>query len=97
MNIQSPTRYPLSARTIAVWVCTMLLVSACGSKAPPPSSAPQGQWISIFNGQNLDGWTAKIAGHAVGENYADTFRVENGILRIAYDKYGQFGEQFGGL
>ncbi|MGD9843511.1 MAG: DUF1080 domain-containing protein, partial [Steroidobacteraceae bacterium] len=41
--------------------------------------------------------TAKIAGHAVGENYADTFRVENGILRIAYDKYGQFGEQFGGL
>jgi len=54
-------------------------------------------WISLFNGKDLDGWTIKIAKHPIGENYADTFRVEDGVIKVAYDKYGKFDEQFGHL
>jgi hypothetical protein len=37
--------------------------------------------IQAFNRRNLDGWVAKITGYPLGENYANTFRVENGVLR----------------
>jgi hypothetical protein len=53
------------------------------------------EWISLFNGKNLDGWVPKIAGYPLGENYGDTFRVENGILKVSYDKYPEFGDKFG--
>jgi hypothetical protein len=54
-------------------------------------------WVPIFNGKNLDGWTVKFAHHEVGDNFGDTFRVENGILKVAYDKYPEFGSRFGHL
>jgi len=54
-------------------------------------------WLSLFNGENLDGWTMKIAGFDVGENYANTFRVEDGILSIRYDEYDSFNNKFGAL
>lgn len=54
-------------------------------------------WVSLFNGENLDGWTMKMAGHPLGENYNDTFRVEDGIIKAYYDKYEKFDMQFGHL
>lgn len=54
-------------------------------------------WVTLFNGKNLDGWTPKVTGHPLGENHADTFRVENGVLKVGYDKYPQFGGKFGHL
>ena len=45
---------------------------------------------SLFNGKDLSGWTVKIAGHPLGENFADTFRVEEGIMKVSYDDYKQF-------
>lgn len=54
-------------------------------------------WIPLFNGRDLDGWTVKIAKHPLGVNYADTFRVENGVLKVSYDGYGKFDSQFGHL
>ena len=54
-------------------------------------------WIPLFNGKDLQGWTPKIKGHDLGDNYGNTFRVENGILKVAYDKYPKFGNQFGHL
>jgi len=59
--------------------------------------AADAEWHSLFNGKDLDGWTPKIAKHPVGENYADTFRVEDGVIKVYYDKYGQFDRQFGHL
>jgi hypothetical protein len=59
--------------------------------------AADAQWHSLFNGKDLDGWTPKIAKHAVGENYANTFRVEDGVIKVSYDKYGKFDRQFGHL
>jgi hypothetical protein len=58
-----------------------------------------GNWIQLFNGKDLSGWTPKIKGFELGDNHADTFRVEDGILKVAYDKYqgpyrGRFGHLF---
>ena len=34
----------------------------------------------------------------LGDNYADTFRVEDGVLKVCYDKYdGSFNDRFGHL
>ena len=55
------------------------------------------EWIDLFNGRDLEGWTVKITGHPIGENYADTFRVEDGILKCEYDDYEEFGDRYGHL
>jgi hypothetical protein len=52
-------------------------------------------WIQAFNGKNLDGWVMKISGYPLGENYGNTFRVENGLLKAAYDQYPEFANKFG--
>jgi hypothetical protein len=54
-------------------------------------------WIRLFNGRDLSGWTVKIAKRPLGENHAGTFRVEDGILKVSYDGYDKFNEQFGHL
>jgi hypothetical protein len=54
-------------------------------------------WKSLFNGENLDGWTVKITKHPLGVDPFDTFRVEDGILKVSYDKYSNFDGQFGHL
>jgi hypothetical protein len=54
-------------------------------------------WKPLFNGKDLSGWTIKIAGRPVGENWNDTFRVEDGILKVSYDKWGRFDRHFGHL
>lgn len=63
------------------------------------SSMPQGgeHWRSLFDGKTLAGWTPKIRGFPLGENYRDTFRVKDGAIVVSYDKYDQFGERFGHL
>jgi hypothetical protein len=58
---------------------------------------PVGEWIALFNGKDLEGWTPKIRGYALGENYGNTFRVEDGVLKVGYDQYDQFEERFGHL
>lgn len=64
-------------------------------------SAPARDWRDLFDGRTLDGWVVKLAHHEVGDNYAQTFRVENGVIRVMYDKYnaadGDFGARFGHL
>jgi hypothetical protein len=54
-------------------------------------------WQALFNGRDLAGWTPKIRGHELGDNYAATFRVTGSLLTVAYDGYDSFNEQFGHL
>jgi hypothetical protein len=61
------------------------------------ATVPQGSWISLFNGHDLQGWTPKIAGLPVNENYRNTFRVQDGLLKVSYADYDQFGDRFGSL
>jgi hypothetical protein len=55
------------------------------------------KWVSLFNGKDIDNWIPKIAGYKLGENFGNTFRVENGILSVRYDKYDSFNNRFGAL
>ena len=57
----------------------------------------QQEWLALFNGKDLGGWVPKITGYDAGVNFADTFRVENGVLRVVYDGYQTFGGRFGHL
>jgi hypothetical protein len=61
------------------------------------NSPDRRDWIQLFNGKNLDGWVPKIKGYELGENFGDTFRVEDGILKVSYDKYTTFDERYGHL
>jgi hypothetical protein len=71
----------------------LLVLSLLASLSAQESPA----WLSLFNGKDLSGWTPKIAKHPLGDNYADTFRVEDGMIKVSYDKYGKFDQQYGHL
>ena len=90
------TRLPLR---LAVLLLTPL--SALVALPLPISSAEEpkdkADWVPLFNGKNLDGWTPKITGYEFGDNHADTFRVADGVLKVSYDKYTEFGGKFGHL
>ena len=65
--------------------------------ASPAQAADEGEWIQLFNGKDLSGWTPKIRGHEAGENFGDTFRVRDGKITVGYEAYGEFNERFGHL
>lgn len=62
-----------------------------------PITADDSTWLPLFNGRDLTGWTIKIAKRPLGENFANTFRVEDGILKVSYDGYEKFDQQYGHL
>lgn len=63
----------------------------------PKKSDVEEEWITLFNGKDLTGWTPKIHHHEVGVNFGNTFRVEEGMIKVRYDQYGDFNDQFGHL
>jgi hypothetical protein len=83
---------------IAAALLVLLPLSACAPRAPKTRvAAPVGQWISLFNGKDLSDWTVKIAGLDVKDNYRNTFRAEDGLLKVSYQNYDKFGDHFGSL
>ena len=52
-------------------------------------------WVQLFNGKDLNNWQVKIAGYNAGENYGNTFRVEDGKMKVSYDQYENFGVKYG--
>src|SRR5690606_21194919 len=73
----------------------LTVISSCTAKK---SNADNNEsWISLFNGKDLDDWFVKIQHHDVGENFGSTFRVEDGVIKVRYDQYQDFNEQFGHL
>lgn len=55
-------------------------------------------WEIMFNGENLQGWTTKIHHYELGENYGNTFRAEDGMVKVRYDQYeGPFNDRFAHL
>lgn len=95
----------LGIRFIATWVLTsvMALVGTTCAQGQESGvtkekdSKAEGEWIQLFNGKDLTGWTPKIRGYKLGENFGNTFRVEDGLLKVRYDGYDQYNERFGHL
>lgn len=75
----------------------LFILNACISKKAFVQQVDTKNWVSLFNGKNLDNWIPKIAGHKSGENFGNTFRVENGILSTRYDQYDSFNNRFGAI
>jgi hypothetical protein len=77
-----------------------MALALCGglsSSANAQRPADKKDWMPLFNGKSLEGWAPKIAGYAFRENYKNTFRVENGLLKVSYDGYDTFDNRFGHL
>lgn len=74
----------------------VLLVWAAAHGAVAAENNPdEKEWIQLFNGKDLNDWVPKITGYEVGENFGNTFRVEDGVFKISYDQYDKFGSRFG--
>ncbi|WP_240899056.1 DUF1080 domain-containing protein [Sphingobacterium sp. SGL-16] len=72
--------------------CSLFLLGCAVSKEKTP------EWKPLFNGKDLSGWTAKIYPYEVGNNFANTFRVKDGVIQVNYDGYGEkYEDRFGHL
>jgi hypothetical protein len=93
----SPFRPALLA---SLFLCSITTAPTVFGDEPKLSTEDQPpEWVSLFNGKDLEGWTPKIRHHPPGENYGNTFRVEDGLLKVRYDEraYKTFDERFGHL
>lgn len=71
-------------------IALVSILSSCNTK-----TSEKEDWQSIFNGEDLEGWTIKISGYPSGENFNNTFRVEDGAMKMSFDEYESFNGEFG--
>jgi hypothetical protein len=71
-------------------LCLVLASFSCTAQKPSSKG-----WIKLFNGKDLKDWNIKIKGHALNENFENTFRVEDGVLKVNYEGYKDWNEQYG--
>ncbi len=65
--------------------------------SPSQKKEEKNEWISLFNGKDLNDWVVKVHHHETGVNFGNTFRVEDGMIKVRYDQYGDFNDQFAHL
>ncbi|MFD0750586.1 DUF1080 domain-containing protein [Mucilaginibacter calamicampi] len=73
-----------------------LMLGCSGTKNINSNKADKG-WTKLFNGKDFKDWTVKINHHETGDNFGNTFRIEDGVVQIRYDQYKEFNNQFGHL
>ena len=104
---------PSARPSTGLWVLLLGLIAAGGCGAADPgaelddasaagaiastAAGTEATWRPLFNGRDLDGWTPKIRGSALGVDEHGTFRVEDGLLTVSYEEYGPFEGRFGHL
>src|SRR3954454_13825444 len=74
----------------AAFYCGLVALSMALPSWGQANDPDHEEWITMFNGRDLSGWTPKITHHDLGENFANTFRVEDGLLKVRYDGYKSF-------
>ena len=78
-----------------LFILLILLLSISCNEKDKSNSNIEENWISLFNGKNLDGWDIKFSGHNLNDNYNNTFQVEDGMIRVVYDEYETFDDKYG--
>ncbi|AYB35605.1 3-keto-disaccharide hydrolase [Chryseolinea soli] len=78
-------------RWIVFFLVAVLFVAAV------PEKDRRIKWIQLFNGKDLNDWKPKIAGYPLGENFAGTFGVSDGKIKVSYGGYETFDERYGHL
>lgn len=83
-------------------IALTLVITACGSGQKSQQNVEKSaqsdaeeNWIQLFNGNDLDDWQIKFTGYELGHNFNNTFRVEDGLLRVRYDEWDEWESQFG--
>jgi hypothetical protein len=77
-------------------IALLLLLTTIGCSGPKEHEKDLNiNWVQLFNGKDMDDWLIKISKHELGENFANTFRVEDGLMQIRYDGYESFDQQYG--
>lgn len=80
-------------KTFPLFILIIFLVSCHSSQQKQTDT----EWIQLFNGTDLTGWDIKISGYELNKNFNNTFRVEDGLLKVRYDEYKTFNGEFGHL
>ena len=76
------------------WAALLCLAATSCAHGPDAGAS----WTSLFDGKTLNGWIPKISGYALGDDPMRTFRAEDGVIRVSYDRYdGGFKKRFGHL
>ena len=88
---------PAAARELIAFLASPALGPVVDRYGLEQVGVAAADWRPLFNGRDLTGWTPKIRGYALGENFADTFRVRDGAIAVVYDGYETFGDRFGHL
>ena len=80
-------------KIVVIWLSLIFSINVGLAK----DSEEKQEWVALFNGKNLDGWTPKFKGHELGENPGNIFRVKDGLLQVNYDGFPEFQDMFGHL
>jgi hypothetical protein len=79
-------------KKIIVYGILFLLLQHCTEKRQNSQRV-----MKLFNGADLNDWIVKIHHYDAGVNFGNTFRVEDGMIKVRYDDYGDFNDRFGHL
>ncbi len=74
-----------------------IVFSNCQNSIKPSKEEikTENNWVSLFNGVDLDNWNVKIKGHPLGVNWNNTFIVVDSAIRVNYNRYAKFDGSFG--
>ena len=92
-----PNQFHKMKALLLILIINAFLFQSCNSNKISLGHKNNKNWVSLFNGKNLNNWIPKIAGYKLGENFGNTFRVEKGILSTRYNAYDSFRNRFGAL
>ena len=80
--------------TIYLLLIMAIVLVGCKQSTLDPNKE---EWISLFDGSNIDNWTPKFKGSELGVNYKNRFAVKDSLLSVRYAAIDTFNEDFGHL
>lgn len=94
MNKMITSLSDLNLSILLLGIATTIFWMGCDRKTPDSEVK---EWVSLFNGEDLEGWIVKMNNHEVGDNWGNTFRIEDSLLKVRYDQYDEFNDRFAHL
>jgi len=83
----------------SLFVLAAIAFISCGESATTETETTEEpaepEWVQLFNGEDLEDWQVKIRGYELGNNFENTFRVEDGYLTVGYEGYDDFNYRYG--
>ena len=71
--------------------CFLILIYSCNNNIDSNTE----NWEIIFNGKDLKDWEIKFANQNLNINYKNTFQIKDSILKVVYDNYDSFDNNYG--